>query len=174
MGVLGYNTGHKAPEGQGATDNVFNGNVITLEGPYFTTGLIVGAESEGTILKDNVINLKSEGVSYGITLELSRMSVIENNIVSLNSEVIYGIEALSSDRNVITGNKFSTAAKQVYGILLSTILSTLVVGFPWLFYNLFKWVFKTNAKKYVLTLLLQTTSTILTQHTFITTAKAKL
>ena len=119
MGVLGYNTGHKAPEGQGATDNVFNGNVITLEGPYFTTGLIVGAESEGTILKDNVINLKSEGVSYGITLELSRMSVIENNIVSLNSEVIYGIEALSSDRNVITGNKFSTAAKQVYGILLS-------------------------------------------------------
>ena len=37
----------------------------------------------------------------------------------MNSEVIYGIEALSSDGNVITGNDFKTDAKQVYGILLS-------------------------------------------------------
>ena len=119
MGVLGYNTGHKAPEGQGATNNTFEGNIITLESPYFATGLIIGAESEGTILKGNVINLNAGGVTYGITLELSKMTTIEGNDVTLNSEVIYGIEALSSDGNVITGNDFKTDAKQVYGILLS-------------------------------------------------------
>ena len=119
MGVLGYNTGHKAPEGQGATNNTFEGNIITLESPYFATGLIIGAESEGTILKDNVINLNANGVTYGITLELSKMTTIEGNDVTLNSEVIYGIEALSSDGNVIIGNDFKTDAKQVYGILLS-------------------------------------------------------
>ena len=118
MGVLGYNTGHKAPEGQGATNNIFEGNEITLEGPYFTTGLIVGSESEGTVLKDNIVNLKS-GVSYGITLELSQMSNIENNVMTLNSEVIYGIEALSSNDNKIKGNEFKTTGKQVYGILIS-------------------------------------------------------
>ena len=119
MGVLGYNTGHKAPEGQGATNNTFESNIITLESPYFATGLIIGAESEGTILKDNVINLNANGVTYGITLELSKMTTIEGNDVTLNSEVIYGIEALSSDGNVIIGNDFKTDAKQVYGILLS-------------------------------------------------------
>ncbi len=119
MGVLGYNTGHKAPEGQGATNNTFEGNIITLESPYFATGLIIGAESEGTILKGNVINLNAGGVTYGITLELSKMTTIGGNDVTLNSEVIYGIEALSSDGNVITGNDFKTDAKQVYGILLS-------------------------------------------------------
>lgn len=40
----------------------------------------------------------------------------------------------------------------LYGILLSTILSTVVVGYPWLLRNLFKYVFKTNAKKYILNL----------------------
>ena len=119
MGVLGYNTGHKAPEGQGATNNVFEGNEITLDGPYFVTGLIVGAESEGTLLKENTINLKSSGVAYGITLELSQESTIENNDVTLNSEVIYGIEALSSNGNVIMENEFKTDGKQVCGILLS-------------------------------------------------------
>ena len=67
----------------------------------------------------NVINLNAGGVTYGITLELSKMTTIEGNDVTLNSEVIYGIEALSSDGNVITGNDFKTDAKQVYGILLS-------------------------------------------------------
>ena len=118
MGVLGYNTGHKAPEGQGATNNTFEANTITLEGPYFTTGIIVGAESEGTLLKDNQINLVS-GVSYAITLELSQASTIENNIANLNAEVIYGIEALSSNDNVIKRNIFNLDSKQAYGMLIS-------------------------------------------------------
>ena len=77
------------------------------------------SESEGTLLKENTINLKSFGVAYGITLELSQESTIENNDVTLNSEVIYGIEALSSNGNVIMENEFKTDGKQVCGILLS-------------------------------------------------------
>ncbi len=119
MGVLGYNTGHKAPEGQGATNNTFEGNTITLEGPYFATGLIVGAESEGTILKNNIVNLNAVGVTYGITLELSQSTTAYGNNFSLNSEVVYGMESLNSNNNVISDNKFHADAKQVYGILLS-------------------------------------------------------
>ena len=120
MGVLGYNTGHSAPEGQGATNNVFDGNEITLEGPYFTTGLIVGHESEGTVLKDNIINLNSNSVSYGITLETSQKSTITANRISLTSdEVIYGMEVYSSSNNDIKDNSIVATAKQVYGIIVA-------------------------------------------------------
>jgi len=118
MGVLGYNTGHTAPEGQGASNNTFEGNQITLDGPYFTTGLIVGSSSEDTILKDNAINLKSP-VSYGITLEMSQKSTIENNTLNLNSEAIYGIDLISSSDNIINENVIVGEGKQVYGILIS-------------------------------------------------------
>ncbi|WP_296883615.1 right-handed parallel beta-helix repeat-containing protein [uncultured Methanobrevibacter sp.] len=118
MGVLGYNTGHTAPEGQGATNNRFEGNEITLEGPYFTTGLIVGSSSEQTLLKDNVVNLKSP-VSYGITLEMSQKSTIENNVLNLNADVVYGIDLISSSDNVISNNTVVGEGKQVYGMLIS-------------------------------------------------------
>ena len=60
MGVLGYRTGHKAPEGQGAINNTFSDNIISLNGVYFATGLIVGCESQGTIILNNTVNLKSK------------------------------------------------------------------------------------------------------------------
>ena len=118
MGVLGYNTGHTAPVGQGATNNSFEGNEITLEGPYFTTGLIVGSSSEQTILKDNIVILKSP-VSYGVTLEMSQKSTIENNDINLNSDVVYGIDLISSGDNVIDNNTIVVEGKQVYGMLIS-------------------------------------------------------
>ena len=118
MGVLGYNTGHTAPAGQGASNNTFVGNNISLEGPYCTTGLIVGSSSEETILKDNAIDLKSP-VSYGITLEMSQKSTIENNNVNLNSDAVYGIDLISSSDNVINNNTIAGEGKQVYGILIS-------------------------------------------------------
>lgn len=37
----------------------------------------------------------------------------------------------------------------LYGILLSTVLSTILVGMPWLFKNLFTTIFKLNPKKYI-------------------------
>ena len=118
MGVLGYNTGHTAPDGQGASNNIFDGNEITLEGPYFTTGMIVGSSCEETVLKDNVIDVKSP-VGYGITLEMSQNSTIENNKLNLNSEAIYGIDLISSSGNVMCENTIVGEGKQVYGILIS-------------------------------------------------------
>ena len=118
MGVLGYMTGHSAPEGQGATNNQFVGNIINIEGNYFATGIIVGDESEGTILKDNTINAKAS-VVYGITLEMSQQSIIDNNNLELESEVIYGIQAYQSNKNEIKSNVFNANAKYVYGIILS-------------------------------------------------------
>lgn len=40
----------------------------------------------------------------------------------------------------------------IYGVLLSTVLSTLFVGMPWLLHNLFTVLFKRNAKQYIFNL----------------------
>lgn len=42
----------------------------------------------------------------------------------------------------------------IYGVLLSTILSYIMVAMPWLIHNLFKLVFKRSPKEYVLTILI--------------------
>ena len=118
MGVLGYNTGHKAPEGQGATNNQYIGNTITLEGTYFTTGIIVGDESETTVIMDNVINAKSD-VGYGVELEMSQNSTIERNTITLNSQAVYLTQAYGSSDNVINDNVFRAEGKEVYGIVIS-------------------------------------------------------
>lgn len=41
----------------------------------------------------------------------------------------------------------------IYGVVLSTVISMLFVGMPWLLYNLFTVVFKIHAKRYILRLL---------------------
>ena len=46
----------------------------------------------------------------------------------------------------------------VYGVLLSTVLSTLLIGVPWLIHNLFTEVFKRKPKEYVISLLRYTIS----------------
>ena len=119
MGVLGYNTGHDPPEGQGAIDNQFINNYIVIDGTYCAEGIIIGHASTDTLIKDNIIDLKSDNVAYGITLEMSDKSSILNNDLTVNSDVIYGIEAFSSDGNEITNNDFELNAKQIYGILFS-------------------------------------------------------
>lgn len=119
MGVLGYKTGHTAPKGQGATNNTFKNNIMNLEGPYFATGLIVGTESHDTILKNNTVNLKANGVTYGITLEISQESTVVNNKMNLESEVIYGMQIYKSNNNIINDNELKTQGKQVYGMVLS-------------------------------------------------------
>ena len=119
MGVLGYNTGHSAPEGQGASHNVFDGNNIYVEGPYFTTGLIIGWESYNTELNNNIINLKADSVAYGITLEMSQTTTLENNELNLNSEINYGVEVTSSSNNILKNNKIEAEGSYIYGILVS-------------------------------------------------------
>ncbi len=49
----------------------------------------------------------------------------------------------------------------IYGVILSTVLSTLIVGFPWLIYNLFDEIFKRSPKKYLLKLLKYTVIVII-------------
>lgn len=49
----------------------------------------------------------------------------------------------------------------IYGVLLSTVISTLIIGFPWLIHNLFTQIFKQNPKRYLIKLLVYTITTIL-------------
>ena len=119
MGVLGYTTGHNAPEGQGAINNQFINNYIVIEGTYCVEGIIIGHESHDTIIENNIVNLKSDNVAYGITLEMSQKSTITDNYLTLNSDVIYGVEAFSSNNNTMNNNELELNGKQVYGILFS-------------------------------------------------------
>ena len=118
MGVLGYFTGHKAPAGQGASDNKFISNTITVDAVYCGEGIIIGDESEDTLIENNVINIKSM-VSYGIYFEMSQQSTVNNNLVNLNSEIVYGIIGYDSSNNIIFKNTVTGNGKYVYGVLFS-------------------------------------------------------
>lgn len=118
MGVLGFYTGHDAPEGQGASNNQFINNNISLNGTYCVEGIIIGDESENTTIISNIVEAKSDSVAYGINLEMSQESNIYKNKFTLNSQAIYGIEVYASDDNIINENNFVLNAKEVYGFLL--------------------------------------------------------
>lgn len=49
----------------------------------------------------------------------------------------------------------------LYGVLLSTVLSTLIIGMPWLLHNIFSEIFKVNPKEYILKLIKYTCVTII-------------
>lgn len=49
----------------------------------------------------------------------------------------------------------------IYGVLLSTVISTLVIGMPWLLHNLFSVIFHMNMNEFVKNLLFYITITIL-------------
>ena len=119
MGVLGYYSGMNAPIGEGATLNQFLNNVINIDGNYFVTGIIVGDESEYTTVENNIINAKSNNVSYGITLEMPHKSIIKNNKVTLNSNIVYGAEVFQSYDNEILNNDFLLNGDKIYGIALN-------------------------------------------------------
>lgn len=48
----------------------------------------------------------------------------------------------------------------IYGVILSTVISTVVVGLPWLLYNLFTEIFKRDIKEYVCNLIKYVFATI--------------
>lgn len=50
----------------------------------------------------------------------------------------------------------------LYGVLLSTVLSSVIIGFPWLVQNLFTEIFKESPKKYLIKILKYTILTIIT------------
>ena len=49
----------------------------------------------------------------------------------------------------------------IYGVILSTVLSTLIIGMPWLLHNLFTEIFKQNMKLYILKLLKYTVTVLI-------------
>lgn len=49
----------------------------------------------------------------------------------------------------------------IYGVILSTVLSTLLIGFPWLIHNLFTEIFNVNPKDYLIKLLKYVVTTII-------------
>lgn len=49
----------------------------------------------------------------------------------------------------------------IYGVLLSTVLTMLFIGMPWIIHNLFSEIFKINAKEYLLKLLKYTICTVI-------------
>lgn len=48
----------------------------------------------------------------------------------------------------------------IYGVLLSTVLSTLFIGMPWVIHNLFTVVFKCGRREYIRNILLYTVATV--------------
>ena len=50
----------------------------------------------------------------------------------------------------------------LYGVLLSTVLSSVIIGFTWLVQNLFTEIFKESPKKYLIKILKYTILTIIT------------
>ena len=128
MGVLGYYTGHNAPAGQGATNNSFIGNHITLEGLYCVEGIIIGDESEDTFVEDNVLNLKSDAVVYGIYFEMSHKSSVSNNELNLDSQAVFGIEGYNSNSNCLLDNTVNANAKDAYGIIFLNGNDNVITG----------------------------------------------
>lgn len=117
MGVLGYYTGHDAPEGQGAINNSFISNKMTIDGVYCVEGIIIGDESQDTIIENNALILKSDAVVYGIYFELSQKSKAKGNNLTLTSQAIYGIEGYGSNDNDVSYNNVTANAKHAYGVI---------------------------------------------------------
>lgn len=119
MGVLGQKSTDDASYGQGASNNQFINNIITLEGTYFVEGFVIGRNSIDTLIASNTINARSDCVNYGVNLEMSQKSVVKNNKFNLNSEIIYGIQIFETNNNNISNNDLTANGKKVYGIVLS-------------------------------------------------------
>ena len=120
MGVLGYQTGHSAPEGQGATNTVFDGNTITINcTSYCQEGIIVGHESWNTIIKNNVID-NNGIVVYGIYLEMCSNSTIDSNNVIAKGQAVYAIEGYQSSNNFVTNNVVTAGGRQTYAVIFSS------------------------------------------------------
>ena len=90
-----------------AKNNLFKSNNITVKGDNVAQGLIFGQSCEDTKILDNSINVDSQRIAYGITLEASDKSNIKNNNITLNAGIGYGIELYSSDKNTIENNRIN-------------------------------------------------------------------
>ncbi|MDO5849748.1 MAG: hypothetical protein Q4P14_00910 [Methanobacteriaceae archaeon] len=87
-----------------ATNNSFINNDILLNGSYMVSGIILGAGSIGSIVKNNNIILYAQNYTYGLTLELSDNATIISNTIKEYGINNYGMEFFSSDYNIVKNN----------------------------------------------------------------------
>ena len=128
MGVLGQKSSDDASEGQGASNNQFINNIITLEGTYFVEGFVIGRNSFDTVIASNTVNAKSDCVGYGVNLEMSQKSIVNNNKLNLNSEIIYGVQVFETKNNNISNNYLTANGKRAYGMVLSNSANNEICG----------------------------------------------
>lgn len=112
-GVLAAKTGSGTT---GASGNNFTLNTININGPYFTTGIIIGYKSNNTYVGQNRINLNSGMYTYGVTLEASNNSTLESNTIDGNGKRNYLVELFSSNGNTIATNTIEGNGDYTYGI----------------------------------------------------------
>ena len=101
LGVVGALIDEKLP---GSYNNSFVNNDVLLNGTYFSSGIIVGKQAIGTLLKNNTLNLYAFNYTYGITLEMSQKSNLIFNKINGNGRANYGIELFVSNNNLINSN----------------------------------------------------------------------
>ena len=113
-GALAQSTGGFASST--AKNNTFSFNVITVNGDNVVTGLIFGQGCTDNSIVLNEVNLNTERVAYGITLEASDSSNIVLNTINMSAGIGYGIEAYDSDKNSISANTIEGEGTIISGI----------------------------------------------------------
>lgn len=113
-GALAQSTGQFSSST--AKNNTFTKNNILVNGYNVVEGLIFGQGCENTNINDNIISLNTPRIAYGINLEASDKSVIEDNDVNINAGVAYGIEAYDSSYNQILNNDITGTGSIISGI----------------------------------------------------------
>ncbi|MCC7553914.1 MAG: right-handed parallel beta-helix repeat-containing protein [Methanobacteriaceae archaeon] len=114
FGVIGAPT--NSGEGKYARNNTFAYNKVNVKGYNFATGFISGYHSTANDVIGNEINIVSERLAYGITLEIAQDMNIIDNKVNTSADINYLIEAFDSTNNVIESNHLYGVGKYVYGI----------------------------------------------------------
>ena len=113
-GALAQSTGQFSSST--ANGNEFTNNKITVKADNVGEGLIFGQGCKDTSIKDNTITVTSGRTAYGITLESSDASKIEENNINIGCGIGYGIEAYNSGSNQIIGNTINSKGSTVSGI----------------------------------------------------------
>lgn len=86
-------------------NNSFVNNFVNITGEYYVCGLIAGNKAINTLFDNNTVILKSNNITYCVTLELSQNSTVTNNYINQNADGNYVMELYDSDNNFIDNNR---------------------------------------------------------------------
>ena len=104
MGISGDDTSKSVTQ---AWNNTIRDNYINVRADYFATGIILRHNSMNTKIRNNTLDLHSLNYTYGLTLEISGGSDVEDNTFKLTGRAgIYATEGYSTWSNKISKNKY--------------------------------------------------------------------